>query len=76
MHECNFRFSAINFCSEFIILIVESLCYSLNQQVTGSDRGVLLTEEKHKEVAEVAQELQKYCVNEPVKCPLIFGGKT
>lgn len=44
--------------------------------MTGSDRGVLLSEEQHKEVAEVAEELQKYCVNEPVKCPLIFGGKT
>ena len=39
-----------------------------------SDRGVLLKEEEHQKVAEVAQELQKYCVDEPVKCPLIFGG--
>lgn len=45
-------------------------------QVTESDRGVLLKKEEHQKVAEVAQELQKYCVNEPVKCPLIFGGKT
>ncbi|KAH7573989.1 hypothetical protein JRO89_XS03G0235600 [Xanthoceras sorbifolium] len=42
-------------------------------QVTGTDRGVSLTNEEHKEVAEVAQELKKYCVSEPVKCPLIFG---
>lgn len=41
-----------------------------------TDGGVLLKDEEHKEVAEVAQELQKYCVNEPVKCPLIFGGNS
>jgi hypothetical protein len=40
-----------------------------------SDRGVLLEKEQHKEVAEVADALQTYCVSEPVKCPLIFGGK-
>lgn len=40
-----------------------------------SDRGVLLTKDEHKSVAEVAQELQRFCVDEPVKCPLIFGGK-
>lgn len=40
-----------------------------------SDRGVLLKEEEHEKVAEVARELQKYCIDEPVKCPLIFGGK-
>ncbi|KAK4349496.1 hypothetical protein RND71_032251 [Anisodus tanguticus] len=28
---------------------------------------------KHKRVAEVAQELQRFCVDEPMKCPLIFG---
>jgi len=41
-----------------------------------TDGGVLLKNEEHKEVAEVAQELQKYCVSEPVKCPLIFGGES
>lgn len=44
--------------------------------MTQTDGGVLLTTEEHEEVAAVAEELQKYCVNEPVKCPLIFGGKT
>jgi len=44
-------------------------------QVVQTDGGVLLKNEEHKEVAEVAQELQKYCVSEPVKCPLIFGGE-
>lgn len=49
------------------------LCYPCNQ-VNQSDGGVSLAKEEHKEVAEVAQELQKYCVEAPVKCPLIFGG--
>lgn len=35
----------------------------------------MLKNEEHKEVAAVAEELRKYCVNEPVQCPLIFGGK-
>ncbi|KAG5244542.1 plastid-lipid-associated protein [Salix suchowensis] len=41
--------------------------------VTETDRGVLLTKEQQEEVTQVAQELQKYCVAAPVKCPLIFG---
>uniref|UniRef100_M4CQN6 Plastid lipid-associated protein/fibrillin conserved domain-containing protein n=1 Tax=Brassica campestris TaxID=3711 RepID=M4CQN6_BRACM len=41
--------------------------------VANSDGGVTLSPEQHKEVAQVAGELQKYCVSEPVKCPLIFG---
>ncbi|XP_021744291.1 probable plastid-lipid-associated protein 8, chloroplastic [Chenopodium quinoa] len=42
-------------------------------KVTETDRGVLLTKEEQKEVGEIAEELQKYCVDAPVKCPLIFG---
>nr|XP_029122194.1 probable plastid-lipid-associated protein 8, chloroplastic [Elaeis guineensis] len=41
--------------------------------VKGTDGGVLLTKDGHKEVADVALQLEKYCVDEPVKCPLIFG---
>ncbi|XP_020581171.1 probable plastid-lipid-associated protein 8, chloroplastic [Phalaenopsis equestris] len=41
--------------------------------VKGTDRGVLLSKDGHREVSDVAQKLQKYCVSEPVKCPLIFG---
>lgn len=44
------------------------------EQVANSDGGVTLSPEQHKEVAQVAGELQKYCVKEPVKNPLIFGG--
>ncbi|KAJ0090678.1 hypothetical protein Patl1_12723 [Pistacia atlantica] len=51
----------------------DDLVQSILSKVIQTDRGVSLTKEGHKEVAEVAQELQKYCVNEPVKCPLIFG---
>lgn len=40
-----------------------------------TDRGVLLTRDEHQKVAEVADALQSFCVDEPVKCPLIFGGK-
>ncbi|GAU15181.1 hypothetical protein TSUD_09190 [Trifolium subterraneum] len=49
------------------------LVASLLSKVVQTDGGVLLQKEEHKEVAEVVQELQKYCVKEPVKCPLIFG---
>uniref|UniRef100_M4CDJ5 Plastid lipid-associated protein/fibrillin conserved domain-containing protein n=1 Tax=Brassica campestris TaxID=3711 RepID=M4CDJ5_BRACM len=52
----------------------DDLISSLLSKVANSDGGVTLTPEQHKEVAQVAGELQKYCVSEPVKCPLIFGG--
>jgi hypothetical protein len=43
-------------------------------KVKGTDRGVKLTKEGHQEVADVALQLAKFCVDAPVKCPLIFGG--
>ncbi|KAI5011251.1 hypothetical protein ZWY2020_013388 [Hordeum vulgare] len=46
---------------------------SILSKVRGTDRGVLLPEEGHQEVADVAQQLGKYCIDEPVKSPLIFG---
>ncbi|XP_059662975.1 probable plastid-lipid-associated protein 8, chloroplastic [Cornus florida] len=51
----------------------EDLVASILSKVTQTDGGVTLKADEHKKVAEVAQELQKYCVDEPVKCPLIFG---
>ncbi|KAL9442749.1 hypothetical protein AB3S75_016174 [Citrus x aurantiifolia] len=51
----------------------DDLVASILSKVNQSDGGVSLTKEEHKEVADVAQELQKYCVEAPVKCPLIFG---
>ncbi|KAJ4833553.1 putative plastid-lipid-associated protein 8, chloroplastic [Turnera subulata] len=51
----------------------DDLVASILAKVTQTDRGVSLTNEQHKQVAEVAAELQKYCVPEPVKNPLIFG---
>ncbi|KAK6927785.1 Plastid lipid-associated protein/fibrillin conserved domain [Dillenia turbinata] len=49
------------------------LVFSILSKVTQTDGGVSLNKVGHKEVAEMAQELHKYCVDEPVKCPLIFG---
>ncbi|KAJ3693467.1 hypothetical protein LUZ60_008947 [Juncus effusus] len=46
---------------------------SILSKVNGTDRGVTLTKEGHQEVADVAVQLSKYCVDAPVKCPLIFG---
>ena len=40
----------------------------------GTDRGVLLPKDGHQEVADVALQLGKYCIDEPVKSPHIFGG--
>ncbi|KAK9946174.1 hypothetical protein M0R45_011650 [Rubus argutus] len=51
----------------------DDLSATILSKVMHSDRGVLLEKEQHKEVAEVADALQTYCVSEPVKCPLIFG---
>ncbi|KAK9291576.1 hypothetical protein L1049_019525 [Liquidambar formosana] len=51
----------------------DDLVSSILSKVTQTDRGVSLTNEEHKAVAELAQELRKHCVDEPVKCPLIFG---
>ncbi|KAL9227198.1 hypothetical protein vseg_002920 [Gypsophila vaccaria] len=42
-------------------------------KVIQTDRGVLLTKDEHKLVGEIATQLQNYCVDAPVKCPLIFG---
>ncbi|KAL7171070.1 hypothetical protein ACSBR2_035850 [Camellia fascicularis] len=51
----------------------DELVNSILSMVTQIDRGVLLTRDEHNKVAEVAQELGRFCVDEPVKCPLIFG---
>uniref|UniRef100_A0A2C9UBQ0 Plastid lipid-associated protein/fibrillin conserved domain-containing protein n=1 Tax=Manihot esculenta TaxID=3983 RepID=A0A2C9UBQ0_MANES len=53
----------------------DDLVASILSKVTQTDGGVSLTKEEHEEVSAVAQQLQNYCVAEPVKCPLIFGGK-
>ncbi|XP_047322204.1 probable plastid-lipid-associated protein 8, chloroplastic [Impatiens glandulifera] len=51
----------------------DDLVRSILSKVSESDRGVTLTRDQHKEVDEISKELQSYCVDEPVKCPLIFG---
>ncbi|OEL18450.1 putative plastid-lipid-associated protein 8, chloroplastic [Dichanthelium oligosanthes] len=47
---------------------------SILSKVKGTDRGVLLPKDGHQEVADVALQLGKYCIDEPVESPLIFGG--
>ncbi|KAI3468435.1 hypothetical protein Pfo_025098 [Paulownia fortunei] len=51
----------------------DDLVENILSKVVQTDRGVLLTRDEHQKVAEVADELQSFCVDEPVKCPLIFG---
>ncbi|XP_057799264.1 probable plastid-lipid-associated protein 8, chloroplastic [Salvia miltiorrhiza] len=51
----------------------DDLVETILSKVVQTDRGVLLAGSEHQKVAEVANELQKFCVSEPVKCPLIFG---
>ncbi|KAL1552613.1 putative plastid-lipid-associated protein 8, chloroplastic [Salvia divinorum] len=51
----------------------DDLVENILSKVVQTDRGVLLAGNEHQKVAEVADELQKFCVSEPVKCPLIFG---
>ncbi|BAF15719.1 probable plastid-lipid-associated protein 8, chloroplastic [Oryza sativa Japonica Group] len=46
---------------------------SILSKVKGTDRGVLLPKDGHQEVADVALQLAKYCIDDPVKSPLIFG---
>ncbi|OWM73198.1 hypothetical protein CDL15_Pgr001312 [Punica granatum] len=52
-------------------LELNGVCHLI--KVLETDGGVSLKPKEHQEVAEVASELQKYCISEPVKSPLIFG---
>ncbi|KAH6760785.1 Plastid-lipid associated protein PAP / fibrillin family protein [Perilla frutescens var. frutescens] len=49
------------------------LVETILSKVVQTDRGVLLARDEHQKVARVANQLQNFCVDEPVKCPLIFG---
>lgn len=51
----------------------DDLVSSIISKVLETDRGVSLTRDEHKVVAELAEALKEFCVDEPVKCPLIFG---
>ncbi|XP_042002287.1 probable plastid-lipid-associated protein 8, chloroplastic [Salvia splendens] len=51
----------------------DDLVENILSKVVQTDRGVLLVGNEHQKVAEVADELEKFCISEPVKCPLIFG---
>ncbi|PIA35703.1 hypothetical protein AQUCO_03500217v1 [Aquilegia coerulea] len=67
------RFSASVSTQEEVRTSSDDLVNSILSKVTGTDRGVSLPKEGHEAVAEVASQLQKYCVEKPVECPLIFG---
>ncbi|CAN6452699.1 unnamed protein product [Victoria cruziana] len=51
----------------------EDLASKILSRVMKTDRGVLLSKDEHREVGDVAQELGKFCIPEPVKSPFIFG---
>lgn len=51
----------------------DDLVENIVSKVMQTDRGVLLTRDEHQKVAEVANRLQDFCIEEPVRCPLIFG---
>ncbi|KAG6474647.1 probable plastid-lipid-associated protein 8, chloroplastic [Zingiber officinale] len=51
----------------------DDLVASILSKVKGTDGGIALSSDGHKEVSNVADQLAGYCVDEPVKSPLIFG---
>ncbi|GMG99314.1 hypothetical protein Nepgr_001154 [Nepenthes gracilis] len=73
LQRVSFRTSASVTASPKIRTGPDDLVASILSKVTQTDRGVLLTRDEHKEVAEIAQGLEMYCIDSPVKSPLIFG---
>ncbi|XP_043713907.1 probable plastid-lipid-associated protein 8, chloroplastic [Telopea speciosissima] len=73
--RCQRKISGISasVSTQEVLTSPDDLVLAILSKVTETDRGVLLPKEGHREVAEVAQQLKEYCVDEPVKCPLIFG---
>ncbi|MQL85178.1 hypothetical protein Taro_017697 [Colocasia esculenta] len=67
------RAVAVAVSSQQAVSAPNELVDDILSKVKGTDRGVLLTREGHAEVGGLAEELSKYCVEEPVKNPLIFG---
>ncbi|GAV63674.1 PAP_fibrillin domain-containing protein [Cephalotus follicularis] len=65
--------SSVRFENPIVRSGPDDLVSAILSKVTQTDGGVSLSKDGHKEVAEVAQKLQKYCVSKPVACPLIFG---
>ncbi|WCJ30534.1 Plastid-lipid associated protein PAP / fibrillin family protein [Euphorbia peplus] len=51
----------------------QQLVASILSKVSRSDGGVTLSTEEHEQVSQLAQQLQTFCVSQPVKSPLIFG---
>ncbi|KAJ4754917.1 Plastid-lipid associated protein PAP / fibrillin family protein [Rhynchospora pubera] len=76
LHSHHRRISAIrasSLAAQPVTTTPQDLVESILSKVNGTDRGVKLAKEGHQEVADVAMQLSKFCVDEPVKCPLIFG---
>ncbi|XP_072969669.1 probable plastid-lipid-associated protein 8, chloroplastic [Typha angustifolia] len=72
-HRCRLSAVRASLAAEPALRAPDDLVSSILSKVKGTDGGVLLSKDGHKEVADVALQLANYCVNEPVKCPLIFG---
>ncbi|XP_008781746.1 probable plastid-lipid-associated protein 8, chloroplastic [Phoenix dactylifera] len=71
--RCEISTIRASIASRPVVGAPDDLVASILSKVKGTDGGVLLTKDGHQEVADVALQLEKYCVDEPVKCPLIFG---
>ncbi|KAJ6818221.1 putative plastid-lipid-associated protein 8, chloroplastic [Iris pallida] len=72
-HQQKIRTVHASISAQPAVAAPDDLVASILSKVTGTDRGVVLPKEGHKEVADVARQLGNYCVDQPVKCPLIFG---
>ncbi|XP_020676144.1 probable plastid-lipid-associated protein 8, chloroplastic isoform X1 [Dendrobium catenatum] len=72
-HRRRISFVRSSLSTQPLVAGPDDLVSTILSKVKGTDRGVLLSKDGHREVSDVAQKLQKYCVSEPVKCPLIFG---
>ncbi|XP_064999721.1 probable plastid-lipid-associated protein 8, chloroplastic isoform X2 [Musa acuminata AAA Group] len=73
LHRCKIPIVRASVSAQPFVAAPDDLVASILSKVKGTDRGVSLTKDEHKEVASVASQLAGYCVDEPVKCPLIFG---
>ncbi|CAL9749075.1 unnamed protein product [Musa acuminata subsp. burmannicoides] len=72
-HRCKIPIVRASVSAQPFVAAPDDLVASILSKVKGTDRGVSLTKDEHEEVASVASQLAGYCVDEPVKCPLIFG---
>eukprot|EP00252_Welwitschia_mirabilis_P006894 TRINITY_DN1782_c0_g1_i2.p1 TRINITY_DN1782_c0_g1~~TRINITY_DN1782_c0_g1_i2.p1 ORF type:complete len:190 (-),score=17.70 TRINITY_DN1782_c0_g1_i2:260-829(-) len=52
----------------------DALVETLLSMVQNSDRGAKLSKEEQETVANTISDLERYCIDEPLASPLIFGG--